>query len=83
MKYIIPDKSNMRPIGRTAWEQDTLWMVQSGAGAEFSFTGTHVELTILADEGRGNGEIDPPRLAVFFDNHCILDVTLSQSHWST
>ena len=49
MKTIVPTETNVRTIGRTGWLNDTLWMVHSGSGAEFTFLGTTATVTLLGD----------------------------------
>lgn len=49
LKTIVPTETNVRTIGRTGWLNDTLWMVHSGSGAEFTFLGTTATVTLLGD----------------------------------
>lgn len=49
LKTIVPTETNVRTIGRTGWLNDTLWMVHSGSGAEFTFWGTTATVTLLGD----------------------------------
>ena len=73
MNSMIPDGTNMRTIGRTAWEQDTLWLVHSGSGAEFVCTASKIAVTILADTGREHGEGNRARVAIYVDGNCVVD----------
>lgn len=49
LKTITPNETNVRTIGRTGWLNDTLWMVHSGSGAEFTFLGTTASITLQGD----------------------------------
>lgn len=60
MKTYIPNTDNVKPLGRTCFVEDTLWMAFSGTGAAFTFRGTKAVVTLLGDntavpvEGKGD-----------------------------
>lgn len=49
MKTYIPNTDNVKPLGRTCFVEDTLWMAFSGTGAAFTFRGTKAVVTLLGD----------------------------------
>lgn len=71
-------KDAIRTIGRTMWLEDTLWLVLSGTGAEFSATGTKVVIRLISDDKWQEGEENQPRVAVYVDEVRILDVMLDE-----
>lgn len=73
LKTIIPTKSDVRAIGRTAWLNDTLWMVHSGSGAEFTFQGTTASITLQGDSTvLGNGE-NQAHFAIYVNEELVVD----------
>lgn len=73
LKTIIPTKSDVRAIGRIAWLNDTLWMVHSGSGAEFTFQGTTASITLQGDSTvLGNGE-NQAHFAIYVNGELVVD----------
>ena len=73
-KTIIPNESNVKTLGRTEWVDDTLWMVLPGTGAEFTFVGTKLELTLQADESTYLGDVNSQaRIAIYVNGECTID----------
>ncbi len=72
-KTFAPSKEYVKTFGRTEYLQDTLWMVLSGTGAEFSFTGTKAEITIQADTAIMGGIDSQARVAIFVNEECVVD----------
>ncbi len=69
----LPDSTNVRLIGRTLTENDTLWLAQSASGIEFTCTGTHATVDIKGD-GAALGNVDSrARFAVYIDGERVLD----------
>ena len=61
----FPDSSNVKLIGRTHTEGDTLWLAQSASGIEFTFKGTSASVDIVGD-GSAFGQTDSmARFAVY------------------
>ncbi len=48
-KSFLPTEEYVRTIGRTQMAKDSLWLVHSGTGMEFTFTGTSVTIKIKPD----------------------------------
>ena len=71
-------KDAIRTIGRTMWLEDTLWLVLSGTGAEFSVTGTKVVIRLISDDKWNAGEENQPRVAVYMDDVRAFDVMLDE-----
>ncbi|QYR22652.1 carbohydrate-binding protein [Paenibacillus sp. sptzw28] len=44
------EENFVKPIGRTVFYNDTLWLALSGSGAEFKFRGTKAQITIKGDQ---------------------------------
>lgn len=69
----LPDSSNVKLIGRTLTENDTLWIAQSASGIEFTCTGTHASVDIKGD-GAALGAADSrARFAIYVDGKRVLD----------
>jgi len=71
-------KEAIRTIGRTMWLEDTLWLVLSGTGAEFSVTGTKAVIRLISDDKWNAGEENQPRVAVYMDDVRAFDVMLDE-----
>lgn len=71
-------KDAIRTIGRTMWLEDTLWLVLSGTGAEFSVMGTKAVIHLISDDKWNAGEENQPRVAVYMDGIRVLDVMLDE-----
>lgn len=67
------DKKRMKFLGRTKLLDDTLWLVHSGSGAEFTFTGTKATVTIKADSAIMNGLGEQARVAIYVNGECVVD----------
>lgn len=50
MNRFIPSPDHVRPLGRTLFADDCLWMAFSGSGAEFTLTGRKAVVTIAGDD---------------------------------
>lgn len=69
----VPDSTNVKIIGRTLNENDTLWLAQSASGIEFTCKGTHASVDIKGD-GAALGAADSrARFAVYVDGEKVLD----------
>lgn len=67
---------NVRFIGRVMPLEDTVWMVLSGTGIEFSVTGTFAKITLMADDTRSDVPENRARVAVYVDGERVADVML-------
>jgi len=76
---VIPTEENVRTIGRTRMQKDTLWMALSGSGAEFSVTGTKADVTMKADSSARGDESNRTRVAVYLDGVRVADELLSKA----
>lgn len=66
-------------VGRTLRKEDTTWLVQSGAAAEFTVTGTSAELTLAGDGCAAGDEKYRPRYAVYVDGELLCDSLMSET----
>lgn len=69
---------NVRPIGRTVFDNDLLWCAYSGTGAEFTFNGTKASVTIQGDSsatGTGNNA----RVAIYVNGERVIDDMLNKA----
>lgn len=73
MKVLTPTETNVKIIGRADFLKDTLWLVHSGSGAEFSFTGTKAVITLQADSAMTSGKNNQARVAIFVNDVCVVD----------
>ena len=68
----LPTKEFVRPIGRTLIAKDSLWLVNSGTGCEFSLTGTSVTVKLKPDSSfmsRNN----QARVAIYVNGERVVD----------
>jgi len=73
MKVLTPNEESVKVIGRAMFFNDTLWLVHSGSGAEFTFTGTKAVITLQADSAIMNGANEQARVAIFVNGVCVVD----------
>ena len=69
-----PSKEYVKTLGRTACVNDALWLVLSGTGAEFTFTGTKAVITMVGDHLATYGTAETQaRFAIFVNEICVVD----------
>ena len=73
VKEFLPTEEYVRTIGRTQMLEDTLWMVHSGSGAEFSVTGTKVSITLKADSSCIGNADGKTRIAIYVNGERVAD----------
>ena len=73
MKILTPTETNVKIIGRADLLKNSLWLVHSGSGAEFTFTGTKAVITLQADSAMMNGANEQARVAIFVNDNCVVD----------
>lgn len=73
MKTFQPSDKYIKTLGRTAYVDDTLWMALSGAGAEFTVTGTKVSVTLQGDTSISGDRNSQARVAIFVNDTCVVD----------
>lgn len=73
VKEFLPIEEYVRTIGRTQMLEDTLWMVHSGSGAEFSVTGTKVSITLKADSSCIGNADGKTRIAIYVNGERVAD----------
>lgn len=74
MKKIIFNKANAKQLGRTLVENDTLKLILSGTGCEFTFIGKKLQLILGCDKtALANGcSCNLPRVAVLVNDKFVL-----------
>ncbi|MGN1155706.1 MAG: GDSL-type esterase/lipase family protein [Agathobacter sp.] len=72
-KSFKPSEEYVKTLGRTSYVQDTLWMVLSGTGAEFTFTGTKATITMQVDSSLMGSKDSQARIAIFVNDQCVVD----------
>lgn len=78
---VRPDREHIKPLGRTALQDDTLWLTHSGTGAEFIFTGKKLKITFCGDETAADDYSDPDsqaRVAVIVNGECVFDEIMTK-----
>ena len=68
----LPTEDYVRTIGRTMTAKDSLWLVHSGTGCEFSFNGTKATVKIKPDSSfmtRSN----QARVAIYVNGERVVD----------
>ncbi len=71
-KTFLPTEDYVRTIGRTMLAKDSLWLVHSGTGMEFSFIGTSATIKIKPDSSfmtRSN----QARVAIYVNGERVVD----------
>lgn len=71
-KTFLPTKEFVRAIGRTMEAKDSLWLVHSGTGMEFSFTGTSATIKIKPDSSFMNRS-NQARVAIYVNGERVVD----------
>lgn len=73
----LPDYSLVKPLGRTHVTDSGLWLAYSGSGAEFSFNGNRLSVTMSGDDYIDSEDFDSlPRIAIFLDGERAVDAVL-------
>lgn len=66
-------------VGRTYLNDDTLWTAFSGSGAEFTYTGKKLDITIVGDNASTAGnEENYARVAIYIDGERVIDDMLNE-----
>lgn len=74
VKDYLPTEENVKLLGRTTYVKNALWLVLSGTGAEFAFTGTKAVVTMAGDHLATYGTPDTwARFAIFVNEECVID----------
>lgn len=71
-KTFLPTEEYVRAIGRTLPAKDSLWLVHSGTGCEFTVTGTSVTIKIKPDSSFMNRS-NQARVAVYVNDERVVD----------
>lgn len=71
-KTFLPTGEYVRAIGRTLEAKDTLWLVHSGTGCEFSFTGTKATINVKPDSSFMNRN-NQARIAIYVNGERVVD----------
>ena len=75
----FPDETNVKLLGRTYSENDTLWLAQSASGIEFTFRGTKASVDIVGDGSVFGKSDSKARFAVYINNERTLDKMIDES----
>lgn len=76
-KSFLPTEEYVRTIGRTMSAKDSLWLVHSGTGCEFTLTGTRVTIKLKPDSSfmtRSN----QARVAIYVNGERVVDDMLDK-----
>ena len=75
MNTIKITPTNVKHIGRTYLKDDTLWLILSGSGIAFDFTGKYLSVSICGREASAlsNNEENYPRIAVYVNGVRTID----------
>lgn len=77
-----PSEDVVKVLGRAGFVENTLWMVHSGSGAEFQFTGTKAVIILQGDSSAYAGSGNQARVAVFVNGECVADVMMDEKEKS-
>lgn len=64
---------NVKLVGRTWLNEDTLWLALSGSGVDFEYTGKKLDITVVGDGAVSSGKDNQARIAVYIDGERVLD----------
>ncbi|RCW49630.1 SGNH/GDSL hydrolase family protein [Paenibacillus prosopidis] len=71
------EENFVRPIGRTFFLKDTLWLALSGSGAEFKFRGKRAEITLKGDQV-ALGQTNHARIGIYVNGERVVDDLLNE-----
>ncbi|MDQ0058933.1 SGNH/GDSL hydrolase family protein [Paenibacillus harenae] len=71
------EENFVRPIGRTYFINDTLWMALSGSGAVFRFSGKRAEVTLKGDQ-IALGQTNHARIGIYVNGERVVDDLLNE-----
>jgi len=71
-KSFLPTKEYVRAIGRTMVTDNSLWLVHSGTGCEFTFTGTSATVKLKPDSSFMNRN-NQARVAIYVNGERVVD----------
>lgn len=77
-KTFIPTEEYVRAIGRTKMQDDTLWLVHSGTGAEFTADGTKISISFKADNSCLGSADSQARIAVYVNEKRVADEIMNK-----
>jgi len=73
------DSKHVKILGHALYEDDSLWMVQSASGAEFTFYGDKATITFEGDSTAVSDESDmQARIGVFVNDELVTDVIMDE-----
>ena len=72
-KTVSPDETIVKLIGRSKYENNTLWLAHSASGIEFTFTGTKASIDIVGDSTVYGDVNSQARFAVYVNGKRTLD----------
>lgn len=76
----VMNEKNVKPLGRTEFVDDMLWLAYSGSGAEFSFNGSSCKVTMLGDDNIMSEDFDSlPRIAIYLDGERVVEKVLDKT----
>lgn len=81
MNYPVLDSSNVKLLGRTYLSGDTLYLAFSGTGAEFTYTGSKLELQLEGDAKAGSSDGEA-RIAVYVNGERTQDFMMDEKEKS-
>ncbi len=76
-KTFLPTEEHVRTIGRTMQAKDSLWLVHSGTGCEFTFTGTKATVKLKPDSSFMNRN-NRARVAIYVNGERVVDGMVDQ-----
>ena len=80
MKKLYIDSSSVKPLGRTLFRDGDMYLILSGTGCGFVFTGKRLDITIGCDETTAGGEFcNKPRAAVYVNGRPVVKKVIEGS----
>lgn len=83
-KTITLTEDNVKLVGRTYLEEDTLWLSMSGTGVSFEFTGKELTFTLIGDGAATTADNDAnyARFAVCINGERVIDEQLKAAEYT-
>ncbi|MGN0506891.1 MAG: GDSL-type esterase/lipase family protein [Lachnospiraceae bacterium] len=77
-RTFLPTEEYVRTIGRTQMQEDTLWLVHSGTGVEFSVTGRKISISFRADSSCLGNADGKARIAIYVNGERVADEMINK-----
>lgn len=78
--YFLPEKKYVKYIGRTVYQNDTLWFSMSGSGTEFITSGNSAEISFKCENIQNIASHLRPRIQITVNGEICFNETLKEEN---